>query len=171
MILSGFSTSNCAEKTKRKPVCQVCQLRAHLQLRLGARSLPFGEWSLVSRRRLRSSCSDGTRLVRKAVTHAKSSSLVVHLHGTACVFTMESRLEGKPAGGVTEVIHLKEPRYAFDPDSIKLLPRILNDASPKGSLSFVSRMLTCTSCTRTFPPTHTTMALTTGALGRFETCS
>jgi hypothetical protein len=28
MILSGFSPSNCTEKTKRKPVCQVCQLRA-----------------------------------------------------------------------------------------------------------------------------------------------
>ena len=34
-----------------------------------------------------------------------------------------------------------------------------NDASSKGSLSFVSRMLTCTSCTRAFPPTLTTMAL------------
>jgi len=28
VILSGFSLSNCTEKTKRKPVCQVCQLRA-----------------------------------------------------------------------------------------------------------------------------------------------
>src|SRR3981081_1510403 len=28
VILSGFSLSNCIEKTKRKPVCQVCQLRA-----------------------------------------------------------------------------------------------------------------------------------------------
>jgi hypothetical protein len=28
VILSGFSPSNCIEKTKRKPVCQVCQLRA-----------------------------------------------------------------------------------------------------------------------------------------------
>ena len=28
VILSGFSPSNCTEKTKRKPVCQVCQLRA-----------------------------------------------------------------------------------------------------------------------------------------------
>jgi len=25
VILSGFSPSNCTEKTKRKPVCQVCQ--------------------------------------------------------------------------------------------------------------------------------------------------
>jgi hypothetical protein len=36
---------------------------------------------------------------------------------------------------------------------------VFNDASSKGSLSFVSRMLTCTSCTRAFPPTLTTMAL------------
>jgi hypothetical protein len=28
VILSGFSPSNCTEKTKRRPVCQVCQLRA-----------------------------------------------------------------------------------------------------------------------------------------------
>ena len=28
VILSGFSLSHCIEKTKRKPVCQVCQLRA-----------------------------------------------------------------------------------------------------------------------------------------------
>ena len=28
VILSGFSPSNCAEKTKRKPTCQTCQLRA-----------------------------------------------------------------------------------------------------------------------------------------------
>ena len=28
VILSGFSLSNCIEKTKRKPTCQTCQLRA-----------------------------------------------------------------------------------------------------------------------------------------------
>ena len=28
VILSGFSPSNWTEKTNRKPVCQVCQLRA-----------------------------------------------------------------------------------------------------------------------------------------------
>src|SRR5882762_8173849 len=28
VILSGFSPSNCTEKTKRKPACQTCQLRA-----------------------------------------------------------------------------------------------------------------------------------------------
>jgi hypothetical protein len=28
VILSGFSPSNCTQKTKRRPVCQVCQLGA-----------------------------------------------------------------------------------------------------------------------------------------------
>jgi hypothetical protein len=28
VILSGFSPSNCTEKSKRKPACQTCQLRA-----------------------------------------------------------------------------------------------------------------------------------------------
>jgi hypothetical protein len=54
----------------------------------------------------------------KPLTAVKSSSLVVHLHGSACVFTIESRLDGNPVGGVAEVIHLEEPLYAFDPDSI-----------------------------------------------------
>lgn len=57
-------------------------------------------------------------VLTKPVTHvAKSSSLVVHLHGSACVFTIESRLEGNPVGGVAELIHLEEPLYAFDADS------------------------------------------------------
>ena len=28
VILSGFSLSNCTEKTKGKPACQTCQFRA-----------------------------------------------------------------------------------------------------------------------------------------------
>ncbi len=31
---------------------------------------------------------------------------------------VESRIDGNPVGGVAELIHLKEPLYAFDPDSI-----------------------------------------------------
>jgi len=54
----------------------------------------------------------------KPVTHAKSSSLVVHLHGSACVFPIESEIKGNPVGGIAELIHLEEPLYAFDPDSI-----------------------------------------------------
>jgi|SRR6267378_378284 len=49
---------------------------------------------------------------------AKSSSLVIHLHGSACVFTIESRIKGNPVGGIAELIHLDEPLYAFDPNSI-----------------------------------------------------
>jgi hypothetical protein len=54
----------------------------------------------------------------KPLTNAKSSSLVVHLHGSACVFTIESRIAGNVVGGMAEMIHLDEPLYAFDPDSI-----------------------------------------------------
>src|SRR5882762_196283 len=55
----------------------------------------------------------------KPVTHVKSSSLVIHLHGSACVFPIESEIKGNPVGGIAaELIHLEEPLYAFDPDSI-----------------------------------------------------
>jgi hypothetical protein len=54
----------------------------------------------------------------KQVTDAKSSSIVVHLHGSACVLTIESKMIGNPVGGVAELIHLQEPLYGFDPDSI-----------------------------------------------------
>jgi hypothetical protein len=49
---------------------------------------------------------------------AQSSSLVIHLHGSACVFTIESRIIGNPVGGIAELVHLDEPLYAFDPYSI-----------------------------------------------------
>jgi len=32
VILSGFSPSNCTEKTYRKPACQTCQLRAFVEI-------------------------------------------------------------------------------------------------------------------------------------------
>ena len=54
----------------------------------------------------------------KPATPKKSSSLVVHLHGSACVFTIESRIIGNPVGGIAELVHLEEPLYAFDPHSI-----------------------------------------------------
>jgi hypothetical protein len=54
----------------------------------------------------------------KPATPTKSSSLVVHLHGSACVFTIESRIIGNPVGGIAELVHLEEPLYAFDPHSI-----------------------------------------------------
>src|ERR1700722_7566728 len=42
--------------------------------------------------------------------------------------------------------------------------RIRNDASSKGLLSFVSRMHTCASYPRAFPPTHTTTAFDRSSL-------
>lgn len=54
----------------------------------------------------------------KSVEHEKSSSLVIHLHGSACVFTIESHIEGNPVGGGAELIRLEEALYAFDPDTI-----------------------------------------------------
>jgi hypothetical protein len=54
----------------------------------------------------------------KSISDTKSSSLVIHLHGSACVFTIESRIVGNPVGGFAEMIHLHEPLYAFDPHSI-----------------------------------------------------
>lgn len=54
----------------------------------------------------------------KPLTNTKSSSLVIHLHGSACVFTIESQIRGNPVGGMAELIHLEEPLYAFDPESI-----------------------------------------------------
>ncbi|MER8786054.1 hypothetical protein NKH60_33715, partial [Mesorhizobium sp. M1006] len=46
-----------------------------------------------------------------------------------------------------------------------------NDASSKGSLSFVFRTPTCSDLVRTFHPTLTTTALYRSSLDWFETCS
>ncbi len=54
----------------------------------------------------------------KTASRARSSSLVVHLHGSSCVYTIESDIKGNPVGGIAELIHLNEPRFAFAPDSI-----------------------------------------------------
>lgn len=54
----------------------------------------------------------------KPLTNEKSSSLVFHLHGSTCVLTIESKIMGSVVGGTAEMIHLDEPLYAFDPDSI-----------------------------------------------------
>lgn len=59
-----------------------------------------------------------TQPLAKALARTKSRSLVIHLHGSACVFTIESEIKGNPLGGMAKLIHLDEPRYAFDPHSI-----------------------------------------------------
>ncbi|HKW88745.1 MAG TPA: hypothetical protein VJN21_08310 [Candidatus Acidoferrales bacterium] len=54
----------------------------------------------------------------KQATRTRSSSLVVHLHGSSCVYTIESDIKGNPVGEIAELLHLDEPLYAFAPDSI-----------------------------------------------------
>jgi hypothetical protein len=49
---------------------------------------------------------------------ARSSSCVIHLHGSACVFTIESEILGDPTAGVAELVLREKPLYGFDPDSI-----------------------------------------------------
>lgn len=54
----------------------------------------------------------------KVQPNVKSISLVVHLHGSACVYTDEAEIMGNPVGGVAQLVHRSKPLYAFDPDSI-----------------------------------------------------
>jgi len=71
----------------------------------------------------------------KPATSTRSSSLVVHLHGSSCVYTIESDIKGNPVGGIAELIHLDEPLYAFAPDSIgNCFPRY------RGVMSVTGRM-------------------------------
>jgi hypothetical protein len=78
----------------------------------------------------------------KQLAEAKSSSLVIHLHGSACVFTIESRIVGNPVGGIAQVVHLKEPFYAFDPDSIShCFPRYGRVVSATGRLRVAERVI------------------------------
>lgn len=80
--------------------------------------------------------------VKRTRPSAKSSSMVIHLHGSACVFTIESRIVGNPAGRVAQVVHLDEPLYAFDPDSIShCFPRYSRVSSPTGHLRIAERVI------------------------------
>jgi len=73
-------------------------------------------------------------LVKPAI-RTISSSLVVHLHGSSCVYTIESDIKGNPVGEIAELIHLDEPLYAFAPDSIgNCFPRY------RGVMSVTGRM-------------------------------
>ena len=55
--------------------------------------------------------------------------------------------------------------------SLVLTTICINDESSKGSLSFVSRMLTYSRFALSFPPTLTTAALYHSSLEWFGTCS
>jgi hypothetical protein len=49
---------------------------------------------------------------------ARSTSLVLHLHGTLCVYTAEFEIRGDPFELVAELVHRERPLYAFDADSL-----------------------------------------------------
>jgi hypothetical protein len=48
----------------------------------------------------------------------RSASLVLHLHGSLCVYTGEFEILGNPFEEVAELVHRRRPLYAFDADSI-----------------------------------------------------
>jgi len=49
---------------------------------------------------------------------ARSASLVLHLHGSLCVYAAEDEIRGTPFERVAELIHRGRPLYTFDADSI-----------------------------------------------------
>jgi hypothetical protein len=73
---------------------------------------------------------------------AKSDSVVIHLHGSACVYTIESEIVENPAGGVAQLVHRAEPLYAFDPDSIShCFPGYRRVMSPTGHVRIEERVI------------------------------
>jgi hypothetical protein len=76
------------------------------------------------------------------VQNTRSASRVIHLHGTACVYTIESDIVGNPFGGVAQLVPRVEPRYAFDPDSIShCFPRYRRAMSPTGRVPIEERVI------------------------------
>ena len=72
----------------------------------------------------------------------RSSSCVIHLHGSACVFTIESEILGDPAARVAELVRRSEPLYAFDPDSIShCFPHYRRVMSRTGRVSIEERVI------------------------------
>jgi len=50
----------------------------------------------------------------------KSTSLVLHLHGSFCVYTSEDEIRRSPGEAIAWLERRERPRYLFDPDSISL---------------------------------------------------
>ena len=72
----------------------------------------------------------------------RSSSLVIHLHGSACVFTIKSEILGDPTAGLAELVMREEPLYGFDPDSIShCFPRYGRLLSRTGYVSVGERVI------------------------------
>jgi hypothetical protein len=85
-----------------------------------------------------------TRLAFGVKLHAneKSASLVIHLHGSACVYTIESEIVGNPVGGIAQLVHRAEPLYAFDPDSTShCFPRYDRVVSSTGHIRIDERVI------------------------------
>lgn len=73
---------------------------------------------------------------------AESSSRVIHLHGSACVFTIESEILGDPNGRMAQLALREKPLYAFDPDSIShCFPRYHRVMSGTGRVSVEERVI------------------------------
>ncbi|MGA2481538.1 MAG: hypothetical protein ABSF92_00290 [Candidatus Acidiferrales bacterium] len=78
----------------------------------------------------------------KLPPNAKSASFVIHLHGSACVYTIESEIVGNPVGGIARLVHCAEPLYAFDPNSIShCFPRYGRVVSPTGHMRIEERVI------------------------------
>jgi hypothetical protein len=71
-----------------------------------------------------------------------TTSKVFHLHGSACVFTIESEIVGSPAEGMAQLVRRAEPLYAFDPDSIShCFPRYGRVMSSTGRVAIEERVI------------------------------
>lgn len=58
------------------------------------------------------------------------------------MFTIESGILGNPVGGMAQLVHLKEPLYAFDPDSIShCFPQYVRVVSPTGHVRITERVI------------------------------
>ena len=78
----------------------------------------------------------------KLPANEKSASLVIHLHGSACVYTIESEIVGNPVGGIAQLVHRAEPLYAFDPDSTShCFPRYDRVVSSTGHIRIDERVI------------------------------
>jgi hypothetical protein len=48
----------------------------------------------------------------------QSTSLILHLHGSCCLYTTEFEIQRKPSEALAWLTPLARPRYCFDPDSV-----------------------------------------------------
>jgi hypothetical protein len=78
----------------------------------------------------------------KRPPNANSRSVVIHLHGSACVYTVQSEIVGTPGAGVAQLVRRPEPLYAFDADSIShCFPHYRRVMSPTGCVRTEERVI------------------------------